>query len=272
LLDGKVALITGSGQGTGRALALKLAGDGVRIVVNDIDAEAAAECRAEICARGGEAIAIVRDIMDADAGGALIMGAIASFGQIDIIVNNASFVTAAPIDAMTDAQFAQMTDVNMAAPFRILRAAARHFRDRFEADAAAGRETFRKVVNVTSTLALEGGPTVCGYAAGKAGLIGLTKALAKEWGAWKVNVNAVALGLVATRLGRPYTGTAPTVDIGGRTAIVGIPADRIEVYTSRIPLGRGATPEEAAGAIYLLCTPESDFITGHVLVASGGMV
>lgn len=271
-MRGKAAIVTGAGRGTGRALALKLAGDGVAVLVNDVDPGPAEETVAAIAAAGGRAQALACDITDADAGDRLVAAAVAAFGRIDIIVNNASFLMGRRIEAMTDAQFQALVDVNMTAPFRILRAAAPHFRAAFEAEQAAGIEGFRKVVNVSSVLALYGGPETANYAASKAGLIGLTHALAKEWGPWRVNVNAVALGLVATRMGAPFEGTPPAIDVGGRTAFMGIPADRVDAYRARIPLGRGATPEEAAGAIWLLCRPEADFVTGQVLTASGGMV
>jgi len=271
-LEGKVALITGAGRGTGRALALKLARHGVRVLVNDVSADPAQECVEEIRGFGGQAQVLACDILDPDAGDRLVAAALDSFGQLDIIVNNASFLMGRRIEAMRDTEFEALVGVNMFAPFRILRAAAPHFKAAREADIAAGREVFRKVVNVTSTLALYGGPEVANYGSSKAGLIGLTHALAKEWGPWKVNVNAVALGLIGSRMGMPYEGEQPKVDVNGRIAHVGIPADRVEAYKARIPLGRGGTPEEAAGAIYLLVLPESNFITGHVLTASGGMV
>jgi len=271
-MRGKAAIVTGAGRGTGRALALKLAGDGVQVLVNDVDAGPADDSAAAIRAAGGSAVACVCDITLADAGDRLVEAAIDTFGRLDIIVNNASFLMGGRIEAMSDAQFNALVEVNMLAPFRILRAAAPHFRAAFEAEQAAGSEGFRKVVNVSSVLAQYGGPETSNYAASKAGLIGLTHALAKEWGPWRVNVNAVALGLVATRMGAPFEGSPPAVDVGGRTAYMGIPANRVDAYRARIPLGRGATPEEAAGAIWLLCRPEADFVTGQVLTASGGMV
>jgi 3-oxoacyl-[acyl-carrier protein] reductase len=272
VMAGKVALITGSGRGTGRALALKLAGEGASVLVNDVSADEAHECVEAIRAAGGAGDAYVGDIAEPDAGDRLVGQALARFGQLDIIVNNASFLSGGRVENLSDDQFGALVGVNLMAPFRILRAAAPHFRAAYEKDQAAGIEVFRKVVNVTSVLALYGGPEVSNYAASKAGLIGLTHALAKEWGPWRVNVNAVALGWILTRMGAPYEGEPPKVDIGGRIAHVGIPADRVKAYQARIPLGRGASPEEAAGAIYLLCRPEANFITGQVLTASGGMV
>jgi 3-oxoacyl-[acyl-carrier protein] reductase len=270
--DGKVALITGAGRGTGRALALKLAGEGARVVVNDVTAEAAEECVAAIRSSGGEAHALACDIMQPDAGDRLVGSALDVFKGLDVIVNNASFLLGRRIESMSDEDFTTLLDINMVAPFRILRAAAPHFRNAYEDDCAAGREVFRKVVNVSSTLALWGGPEVSNYASSKAGLLGLTFALAKEWGPWRVNVNAVALGWIKTRMGAPFEGEQPRADVAGREVRLGIPADRVGAYKARIPLGRGAEPEEAAGAIYLLCRPEANFITGQVLTASGGMM
>jgi 3-oxoacyl-[acyl-carrier protein] reductase len=270
-LTGKVALITGAGRGTGRALALKLGRAGVSVLVNDVSEAPARDCVDEILGFGGAAVACPYDIIAPDAGNLLVSTALKQFGQLDIIVNNASFLMSARIEAMSDSQFEALVGVNMFAPFRILRAAAPYFRDARTADVAEGREVFRKVVNVSSTLALAGGPEVANYGSTKAGLIGLTYALAKEWGPWKVNVNAVALGLIGSRMGAPYEGEPPAVYVNGRKANIGIPANRVEAYKARIALGRGGTPEEAAGAIYLLCLPEADFITGAVLNVSGGM-
>jgi 3-oxoacyl-[acyl-carrier protein] reductase len=212
IFRGKVALITGAGRGTGRALALKLASEGARVLVNDVAAEAAEECASAIHASGGEAHAFACDIMRPDAGDRLVGTALDVFGGLDIVVNNASFLLGRRIESMSDDDFTTLLDINVVAPFRILRAAAPHFQSSYEADAAAGREVFRKVVNVSSTLALWGGPEVSNYASSKAGLLGLTFALAKEWGPWRVNVNAVALGWIRTRMGSasPQIASLPT--------------------------------------------------------------
>jgi 3-oxoacyl-[acyl-carrier protein] reductase len=265
-LDGKVAIVTGAGRGTGRALALKFAQAGARVVVNDVNAEPAEEVLQEIRAVGGKAQICIGDIAAPDFGDRFVQTALDSFGGLDIVVNNASYVWSALIEDMSDEQFQAMVDVNMSGPFRILRAAGRYFK-------LTGKQPYqRKVVNVSSILALSGGPTTVNYGSAKAGLIGMTHALAREWGPLGINVNAVALGLIETRLGTLGNAQSPPLEIGDRRIKFAIPQDRIEAYTARTALGRSGKPEEAAGAIYLLCLPEADYITGEVIAVSGGQL
>jgi 3-oxoacyl-[acyl-carrier protein] reductase len=270
-LDGKVAVITGSGRGIGRALALKLAAEGARVVVNDIDEGPAAETVAAIRDMGGVAAICAGGITDPAFPERFIRCALTSFDGLDIIVNNAGFPWANPIEAVTDEQFATMLDVHIVAPFRILRAAGPHLQALADAEAAAGREVFRKVVNISSLAGVSGAVGLAGYGSGKAAIVGLTKTLAKEWGPRKVNVNCVAFGYIRTRLSTPVS--APTtIDVAGATVPVGIPEGVVAIMESQmIPLGRGGTPEDAAGGVYLFCIPESDYITGQVLIVGGGL-
>jgi 3-oxoacyl-[acyl-carrier protein] reductase len=247
VLDGKAAIVTGSARGIGRATAALLAEHGARVLINDIDAEAAAQAASELGAEVHTA-----DLTADGAADELVQRAVDAFGALDIVVNNAGYTWDGMAHKMTDEQFRAMLEIHAVAPFRVLRAAAPHLRDAAKREADEGREVFRKVVNVTSISGTQGNLGQANYATAKAGLVGLTKTLAREWGPFKVNVNAVAFGFVETRM----TASLP---------------DRMrEAAPQIIPLGRPATPEEAAGAIFLLCTPWSNFIHGQVITASGG--
>ena len=259
-LAGKVALVSGSGRGIGRAIALKLAQEGAQLVVNDLKDGPAAETVAAIEAAGGQAVACVGDVCAEDFGPRFVARALERFGRIDIIVNNAGFTRDGVIHKTSDEQWAAMLEVHLTAPFRILRAAADYLRAAAKEEAEAGRPIHRKVVNITSISGLAGNAGQANYAAAKAGLIGLTKTLAKEWGRHRINVNCVAFGLIETDMTRPGA------------AGQGIPEESYQAICRMTPLGRAGTPEEAAGAVALLCLPEADFITGEVLIASGGFM
>ncbi len=268
-LDGKVALVTGSGRGIGRSLALKLAADGARVVINDLDADPAHEVLAEIKAMGGEAAACVGSVTDASFADRFVKTAVDHFGGIDIIVNNAGYTWDNVIQKMSDEQWQAIVDCHMTAPFRILRAAYPVISAAAKAEIAEGKENYRKVVNISSVSA-GGNAGQVNYSAAKAGIIGLTKALAKEWGRLNVNVNAVAFGHIETRLTVPFVGKdSATVQIEGREIKVGISEQIVEQSKKAIPLGRPGRPEEAAGSVYLLCIPESNYVTGQVLICGG---
>jgi 3-oxoacyl-[acyl-carrier protein] reductase len=268
---GKVAIVSGSGRGIGRALALKLASEGASVVVNDLDERTADAVVAEIDAAGGRAIACIGDVTEPDFGERFVRAATDAFGGLDIIVNNAGYTRDGVIHKMADEQFQAMLDVHVMAPFRILRAAAEPIRIMAKQEAAEGREVIRKVVNISSISGLHGNAGQVNYAAAKTALVGMTKTLAKEWGRLKVCVNCVGFGLVETRL-TATTGEPDTrATIGGKEVQLGVPAGTREAAAQMIPLGRGASPEEAAGAIYIFCIPESDYISGEVILASGGI-
>jgi 3-oxoacyl-[acyl-carrier protein] reductase len=268
-LEGKVALITGSGRGIGREVALKLAGDGAVIVVNDIDASFAEETVQAIQALGSKAAACIGSVTDKEFGDRIVKTAIDTFGGVDIIVNNAGYTWDSTVGKMTDEQWYAMLDVHMTAPFRVLRAAADFIRNAAKAEAEQGREVFRKVVNISSLAGVGGNAGQLGYGAAKAGVNGMTKVMAKEWGRYKVNVNSVAFGLIKTRLTEVAAGTG-AIKVEGKEIKVGVNPDVMKAMEAGIPLGRGGTPEEAAGAIYLFCIPESNYISGQVVVCSGG--
>jgi 3-oxoacyl-[acyl-carrier protein] reductase len=126
-------------------------------------------------------------------------------------------------------------------------------------------------VNITSIAGTDGNAGQAGYSSGKAGVIGLTKTMAKEWGRYNVNVNAVGFGMIETRLTQPITPQGATIDVQGRQIAVGVQPKMLEALKSVCPLGRAGTPEEAAGAVLFFCSPLSDYITGEVLICGGGM-
>lgn len=269
-LDGKVALVTGSGRGIGRSIALKFAAEGARVVVNDLDADPANEVVAEIRAAGGQAVTCAGSVSAPDFAERFIGTAVNEYKGLDIVVNNAGYTWDNVIQKMTDEQWYAMIDCHLTAPFRILRAAYPVIRDLSKADQAAGRRVVRKVVNISSVAGLFGNAGQVNYSSAKAGILGMTQTLAKEWGRLAVTVNAVAYGFIKTRL----TGNAAeggTANIDGREIKVGVNPDLLAAMERGIPLGRGGTPEEAAGAVFLLCLPESDYVSGQTLMCSGGL-
>jgi len=269
-VDGKVALVTGSGRGIGREVALKLANEGARLVVNDLDKDVAFEVVEEIKAAGGDAVACPGSVTAPDFAERLIKTAVDQYKGIDIIVNNAGYTWDNVIQKMNDEQWYAILDCHLTAPFRILRAAQPVIRALSKAEQEAGKEVFRKVVNISSIAGTAGNAGQANYSSAKAGILGLTKALSKEWGRMKVNVNAVAFGLINTRLTEATADGNAQIDIEGRAIKVGVNPGLMKQMEAMIPLGRGGTPAEAAGAVFLFCIPESNYISGQVLVCGGG--
>lgn len=269
-LQGKVALVTGSARGIGRAVADKLAADGARLVINDVDEQPAEEAAEALRAQGAEVAVCAGDVTSADFGDRIVRTAMEAFGGIDIVVNNAGYTWDGVIQKMSDEQFDAMLDVHLKAPFRILRAAAGPLREAAKREAASGRIIHRKIVNVSSVAGIWGNAGQASYAAAKAGIVGMTRSLAREWGRYNVNVNAVAFGLIGTRMTQAVGPEGARVDVGGRPLPVGIPEAARRSIEAQIPLGRAGTPEEAAGAVYLFCIPESDYVSGQVLLVTGG--
>lgn len=270
-LEGKVAIVSGSGRGIGRSIAMKLASEGAKVVVNDLDAEPAQQTAADIEAAGGKAIACAGSVTAEGFAEKFVKAAIDGYGGLDIIVNNAGYTWDNVIQKMTDEQWHAILDVHLTAPFKILRAAADFIRHASKQEAEAGKEVFRKVVNISSIAGTGGNVGQANYSAGKAGIIGLTKALSKEWGRYKVNVNAVAFGLIRTRLTEVAAGGSASIDVEGRKIKVGVNQELLDMMERSIPLGRAGTPDEAAGSVYLLCTPESNYISGQTLICGGGV-
>ncbi len=270
-LYGKAALVTGSGRGIGRAIAVKLAGAGAAVMVNDLDEAEAKETESIVRSGGGKAGSLAGDITKPEFPTQLVDATLTAFGAIDIIVNNAGYTWDNVIQKMTDEQFQAMLDVHLTAPFRILRAACGYIREAAKREAAEGRRVMRKVVNITSIAGIDGNPGQAAYSSAKAGVVGLTKTLAKEWGRYNVNVNAVGFGLIETRLIQPLAGDDSGIEIQGRHIRVGVQPKALEALKSACPLGRLGTPEEAAGAVLFFCSPLSDYVTGEVLICGGGL-
>ena len=269
-LEGRVALVTGAGRGIGRSVALKLASEGAQIVVNDLDADPTEAVVAEIRAAGGEAVAFPGSVTAPEFAEHFIQKAVQTYKSVDIIINNAGYTWDNVIQKMQDEQWQAIIDVHLTAPFRILRAAYPVIREMSKAEAEAGRSFHRKVVNVSSVSGTGGNAGQANYSAAKAGIVGLTKTMAKEWGRLKVNVNAVAFGFIRTRLTEATADSGARINIEGREIRVGINPDSAKDIEARIPLLRGGTPDESAGAIYILCIPESNYISGQCIVVGGG--
>jgi 3-oxoacyl-[acyl-carrier protein] reductase len=259
-LKSKVALVTGAGRGIGRAVAQQLAAAGAAVMVNDLDADTLEEGAAQYAG----------DLTDPAFPQRLVDRTVAELGGLDIIVNNAGYTWDNIIQKTTDEQFQAMLDIHIVAPFRILRAASGYIRETAKREAAEGRRVNRKVVNITSISATDGGPGQAGYSSGKAAVIGLTRTMAKEWGRYNVNVNAVGFGLIETRLIQPLTAESK-IEVKGREIRVGVQQAMLDKVAAASPLGRAGTVEEAAGAVLFFCSPLSDFVTGEVLICSGGM-
>ena len=266
VLDDKVAIVTGSARGIGRATAELLSEHGARVVINDLDGDVAQQTASEI---SGETVVHAGDLTQPGAPEALVGAAIDAWGKLDIIVNNAGYTADAPIHKMGDDAFQRMLDIHTVVPFRVIRAAAPHLREPAKAEREEGREVFRKIVNVSSISGTMGNAGQANYAAGKAAVVGLTKALAKEWGQFKINVNAVAFGWIETRLTASKV-EDNTIEVGGERVQLGIPDQLRAMKSMVIPLGRSGTPEEAAGGVFFLCSPWSNFVHGQVLNVTGG--
>jgi 3-oxoacyl-[acyl-carrier protein] reductase len=266
-----VAVVTGAGRGVGRATACLLAREGARVVVNDLDT-AEAEATAQIVqGGGGRALVCAGDVTAADFPDRLVGAAVEAFDELDIIVNNAGYVWNGALHNHSDEQWHAMLDVHATAPFRILRAFAPWLRERARREAADfGRPRCRKVVNVSSVSGTRGAATQAAYATAKAAVTGLTRTLAKEWGRYNVCVNCVAFGHIETRLTQPYRTEPPRISVAGRQHRVGLSEAQLDATRLATPLGRAGRPEDGAGAIYLFCIPESDYVTGEVLTCSGG--
>jgi len=272
-LDGKVAIVTGSGRGIGAEIARKLAADGASVVVNDLDDAPAKETVAAIEAAGGTAVACVGSVTDDGFAERFVQTAVDAFGGLDIIVNNAGYTWDSVVQKMTDEQWDAILDVHLKAPFRILRAAQPVIAAQVKAAKAAGEPVpCRKVVNISSIAGLGGNAGQANYSAAKAGITGLTKALAKEWGRYNVTVNTVAFGLIKTRLTEAPADGDSTIDVEGREIKVGVNPALLTAMEQMIPLGRAGTPADAAGSVYLFCIPESDYVSAQTLVCGGGFM
>jgi 3-oxoacyl-[acyl-carrier protein] reductase len=240
-------------------------------VVNDLDEEPAKETVAAVEAAGGRAVAVTGDVTATGFAERFAQAAVDSFGGLDIIVNNAGYTWDSVIQKMTDEQWDAILDVHLKAPFRVLRAAQPIISGLVKSARASGSPVpCRKVVNISSIAGLGGNAGQANYAAAKAGVTGLTRALAKEWGRYNVTVNTVAFGLIQTRLTQAPADGGATISVQGRDIRVGVNPGLLAAMEQMIPLGRAGTPADAAGAVYLMCIPESDYVSAQTLICGGG--
>jgi 3-oxoacyl-[acyl-carrier protein] reductase len=266
LLDGKVAIVTGSARGIGRATAELLAEHGAKVLINDLDGDVAEQTSNEI---DGDTLVFAGDLTQPGVPDQLVEKVIGEWGSVDILVNNAGYTLDAAIHRMSDDWFQKMLDIHVVVPFRMCRAVAPHMREPAKKEREEGREVFRKIVNVTSISGTMGNAGQANYSSGKSAIVGLTKTLAKEWGQFKINVNAVAFGYIETRL----TATKDeqnVAQIAGEQVQLGIPDQLRQMAAMLIPLGRPGTTAEAAGGIFFLCSPWSNYVHGQVLNVTGG--
>ena len=266
LLQDKVAIVTGSARGIGRATAELLAEHGARVLINDLDTDVAEQTAGEL---SGETLVFGGDLTREGMPDQLVSQVIDAWGRVDILINNAGYTLDSPVHKLSDEWFQRMLDIHSIVPFRMCRAVAPHMREPAKQERQEGREVFRKIVNVSSISGVMGNAGQANYASGKAAVVGLTKTLAKEWGQFKINVNAVAFGFIETRLTASKE-ESNTMEIGGERVQLGIPDQLRGMAPMLIPLGRPGTVQEAAGGIFLLCTPWSNYIHGQVLSITGG--
>jgi 3-oxoacyl-[acyl-carrier protein] reductase len=268
LLDGKAAIVTGSARGIGRATAELFVSEGAKVLINDLDADVAEQTASEI---DGETAVFAGDLTKAGAADDLVAAANDAFGSVDIVVNNAGYTWDGVAHKMSDEQFQAMLDIHTIVPFRVARALAPTWREAAKTERGEGKEVFRKIVNVSSTSGMMGNAGQVNYSAAKMGVVGLTKTLAKEWGQFKINVNAVAFGFVETRLTAAKEAGEEITSPSGEKIELGIPEQMRQMASAIIPLGRPATTEEASGPVLFLCSPLANYMHGQVLNVTGGM-
>ncbi len=266
VLDGKVAIVTGSARGIGRATAELLSEHGAKVLINDLDGDVAEQTAQEI---DGDTLVFAGDLTKPGVPEELVKKVIDEWGQVDILVNNAGYTLDAPIHKMSDDWFQRMLDIHSVVPFRMFRAVAPHMREPAKQERDEGREVFRKIVNVSSISGTMGNAGQANYSSGKSALVGMTKTLAKEWGQFKINVNAVAFGFIETRLTASKE-ESNKMEIDGDKVQLGIPEQLRGMASMLIPLQRPGTPQEAAGGVFFLCSPWSNYVHGQMLNITGG--
>jgi 3-oxoacyl-[acyl-carrier protein] reductase len=269
-LEGKTAIVTGAGRGIGKAIARRLVSAGASVMICDLDEKMLLQATDDL---GGSSRVghFQGDLTDPLMPGELVEATLGTFGGVDILVNNAGYSWDNVIQKTTDEQFQAMLEIHLVTPFRVLRAASAHIREAAKREIASGQRVMRKVVNITSISGTDGNPGQAAYASGKAGVIGLTKTLAKEWGRYNVNVNAVGFGLIETRMTQALGAEMASMEMHGHQIKLGVQQSMLDSVKEACPLGRLGTPEEAAGAVLFFCSPLSDYVTGEVLICGGGL-
>ncbi|HEX8958308.1 MAG TPA: SDR family oxidoreductase, partial [Solirubrobacterales bacterium] len=238
------------------------------VLINDLDADIAEQAAQEI---DGETAVHAGDLTQPEATDKLVAAAMDAFGAVDIVVNNAGYTWDGVVHRMTDEQFQAMLDIHTIVPFRMTRALAPHWREAAKAERNDGREVFRKLINVSSISGTMGNAGQANYSSAKSAVVGLTKTLAKEWGQFKINVNAVAFGFVETRLTAAKEAGGEMTSPTGEKIELGIPEQMRQMAAAIIPLGRPARPDEAAAPVLFLASPLANYVHGQVLNITGGM-
>ncbi|MEQ8672122.1 MAG: SDR family oxidoreductase [Aggregatilineales bacterium] len=271
LLQDKVAIITGSGRGIGAAAAKLYAEHGAKVIVTDIDPTPANLTAQAINEAGGTAVAVPADVTDAGGVEELVGQTVHHFGGVDILVNNAGYTWDGMAHKMGDDQWEAMLAVHLTAPFKIIQACIPYMREVAKREIADhGKAKARKIVNVSSTSGTRGNVGQVNYAAGKAGIIGVTKTLSKEWGAFNIQVNAVAFGFIETRLTQADE-KGDFTERDGEKIKLGIPDQLRQMAMMAIPMGRSGTPEEAAGPLLFFGSELANYVSGQVLEITGGL-
>jgi 3-oxoacyl-[acyl-carrier protein] reductase len=269
MLDGRTAIITGSGRGIGRATAMLFASEGCRVVISDIDPGPAEQTVADIKAAGGEAISYVGDVCADKFAKGIVETAANRWGGLHILVNNAGFTWDALIHKMPDECWDKIIDLHLKAPFKLIRAAKPYFCDVAREEMKAGKNVARKIVNVSSLAGVGGNVGQANYCSAKAGVIGLTKAICKEWARYNVQSNCVAFGFIDTRLTQEKE-KGLSLETENQKVALGVPKAQRDIFIQMIPMGRPGTVEEAARSILFFASPLSDYVSGQVLVVGGG--
>ncbi|MGQ0551021.1 MAG: SDR family NAD(P)-dependent oxidoreductase [Armatimonadota bacterium] len=263
---GRVAIVTGAGQGIGKAIALRLAGGGADVVVAEYNPESAAGVAAEIQALGPRALAYPMDVADITAVRKMVDAVVRQHGRIDILVNNAGVTQTKPMLKVTEEDWDRVVDVNQRGLFFCLQAvAAQMVRQVPEEVKAAGRaqRSFGKIVNLSSISGRRGRPLAAHYAATKAAVISITQSAALALAPYNINVNAVSPSVVPTAMWEEID--------RDRGRLLGLaPGESMAQFIETIPLKRAAQPEDIAGAVAFLCSPDADYITGQTLNVDGG--
>lgn len=272
MLKDKVCIITGSGRGIGKAAALMFAREGAHLVITDIDEAPAAETVEEIKALGARAIAVVGDVTADGYPERLIKETVEAYGpNIDIIVNNAGYTWDSTVHKMTDRQWEAMLDIHLSAPFKVVRAAAPYMRDEAAKEKKlTGQAKVRKIINISSIAGLDGNFGQTNYSSAKSAVVGFTKTLSKEWGPYNILVNCVAFGFIETRLTQSKE-KGEVIKKGDQEVAIGVPENIRQMFKMLCPLGRAASPEEAAAGILMVASPMADYITGQVIRVTGGI-
>jgi 3-oxoacyl-[acyl-carrier protein] reductase len=270
LLSDKIAIVTGAARGIGRATAELLLHHGARVLLTDIDGDALDEACGCISKREYQVASLTGDVTHPEFPAKVISATLDHFGGMDILVNNAGYPWANPVHEMSDQQWRAMIDCHLTATFQMVRAAAGFLLDTAKKEATAGSTRSRKIVNVSSVAGTRGLAGAANYAAAKAGILGFTKSLAREWAPFNIQANAVAFGQIATRLTGPLE-DGLKIERENTVIPLGIPSQGRRFWSEMHPMGRPGTVEEAAGAILFFATPYSNYVSGQVLEVTGGV-